>query len=99
MVVALGEVLGRPLSDEQLKYLKNLIGWEDSDLLDFRTWGGLCALCERLLGPQFITSFPSRLADPCHEVEEADFETLPQRLQGLHPDPRLVTILHDIWKL
>jgi hypothetical protein len=98
-VVALAEVMGRPLSDEQSKYIQELIGWEDSDLLEFRTWGGLCALCERLLAPQFITSLPSRLTDPCHEVEQADFETLPRRLQGLQPDPHLVTILHGIWKL
>jgi hypothetical protein len=91
--------MGRPLSNEQSKYIQDLTGWEDSDLLEFRTWGGLCALCERLLAPQFITSLPSRLIDPCQEVEEADFETLPRRLQGLHPDPRLVTILYSIRKL
>ena len=91
--------MGRPLTQEQCKYIKDLIGWQDSDLLDFRTWGGLCALSERLLAPQFIHSLPSRDLDPCHEVEQADFDTLPKRLQGLNPDPRLTTILHGIREL
>lgn len=91
--------MGRPLNNEQVKYIQDMIGWKDSDMLGFRTWGGLCALCERLLAPQLITPLPSRLTDPCHEVEEADFEALPRRLQGVHPDPRLVTILHSIRKL
>ena len=91
--------MGRALTEEQSKYVRDLIGWQDSDLLDFRTWGGLCALCERLLAPQFIHSLTSRGVDPCHEVEQADFETLPKRLQGLNPDPRLVKILQGIREL
>ncbi|XP_069701857.1 uncharacterized protein [Periplaneta americana] len=95
-MVALGEVMGCPLTTEQFKYIQDLIGWKDSDQLDFRTWGGLCALCERILAPQLIFSLPSRQEDPCHEVEHADFETLPRKLHGLEPDPRLATILHAI---
>ncbi|PSN50040.1 hypothetical protein C0J52_04208 [Blattella germanica] len=96
---ALGEVMGRKLKEEQCRYVRDLVGWQDLDQLDFRTWGGLSALCERLLAPQFIRSLPSRKIDPCQEVEQADFDTLSKRLRGLIPDPRLAAILHGIKEL
>lgn len=34
--------------------------------------------------------------DPRHEIEKADFDTLPRRLLNTNPDPRLVTILKAI---
>ncbi|PSN51473.1 hypothetical protein C0J52_00707 [Blattella germanica] len=99
VTTALGEVMGRKLKEEQCRYIRDLVGWQDSDQLDFRTWGGLSALCERLLAPQFIRSLPSRKIDPCQEVEQADFDTLSKRLRGLVPDPRLAAILHGIKEL
>lgn len=95
MGAALSEVMGQTLSDLQIKCYRELTGWKDTDLLDFRTWCGLSALCERLLGHEFM-SIPSQVEDPCHEVEQADFETLPRRLIGLNPDPHLTSILNGI---
>ncbi|XP_049798485.1 ensconsin [Schistocerca nitens] len=96
VVIGLEEVMGAPLSDAQIENFRSLVGWQDSDKLDFRTWCGICAACERLLGPQFSSQVASKEDDPCHEVEKADFETLPRKLQGLAPDPRLLTILNGI---
>ncbi|XP_049771241.1 uncharacterized protein LOC126141558 [Schistocerca cancellata] len=99
VVIGLEEVMGAPLSDAQIENFRSLVGWQDSDKLDFRTWCGICAACERLLGPQFSSQVASKEDDPCHEVEKADFETLPRKLQGLAPDPRLLTILNGIREL
>nr|CAD7600776.1 unnamed protein product [Timema genevievae] len=96
---ALGEVMGCTLPEHQAKYFRELLGWTDSDLLDFRSWAGVCALCERLLGPQFTFQVAPRAQDPCHEVEKADFETLPRRLEKLTIDHRLKTILLGIREL
>nr|CAD7403668.1 unnamed protein product [Timema cristinae] len=96
---ALGEVMGCTLSEHQAEYFRELLGWTDSDLLDFRSWAGVCALCERLLGPQFTFQVAPRAQDPCYEVEKADFETLPRRLEKLTIDHRLKTILLGIREL
>ncbi|XP_063216704.1 uncharacterized protein LOC134527719 isoform X2 [Bacillus rossius redtenbacheri] len=87
MIPALGEVMGRPLSDDEARLFRALLGWGDADLLGFRSWAGACALCERLFGsPQ----------DCCCEVERADFESLPRRLAGLRLDPALRDVLSRI---
>nr|CAD7267073.1 unnamed protein product [Timema shepardi] len=96
---ALGEVMGCTLSDHQAEYFRELLGWTDSDLLDFRSWAGVSALCERLLGPQFTFQVAPCAQDPCYEVEKADFETLPRRLEKLTIDHRLKTILLGIREL
>lgn len=53
IITALGEVMGRPLTQDEATYFHNLVGWEDDEWIDFRTWAGICALCERLLGILF----------------------------------------------
>lgn len=50
IITALGEVMGRPFTQEEATYFHNLVGWKDTMWIDFRTWAGICALCERLLG-------------------------------------------------
>lgn len=61
-------IMGKPLSEKQYVYIKNLIGWNDDDILDFKTSCGIFALCERLLASEFCPQLPDRKSDPCHEV-------------------------------
>lgn len=61
-------IMGKPLNEKQCFYFKNLIGWNDEDIFDFKTCCGLFALCERLLAPEFCPQLPDRKKDPCHEV-------------------------------
>ncbi|XP_039285411.1 uncharacterized protein LOC111049495 [Nilaparvata lugens] len=96
IIAALGEMMGRPMTEEESNKFQNLVGWTDADLLDFRVWCGLCALCERIMGPSFSSQVVSQEIDARHEVEKADFDTLPRRLLSLKPDPRLLTILMQI---
>lgn len=96
IITALGEVMGRPFTDDEAIYFHKLVGWKDNEWIDFRTWAGICALCERLLGPKFCSQLPSRDTDPCNEIEKVDFDTLPERLKNLNPDPRLTEILNAI---
>lgn len=42
--------MGRPMTESEAQEFKNLVGWENDDWMDFRTWCGVCALCERILG-------------------------------------------------
>lgn len=65
---ALGEMMGHPLSRSQLDWFQNLVGWSEDDTFDFKTFCGLCALCERLLAPEYYPQLPSKRLDPCHEV-------------------------------
>uniref|UniRef100_A0A1B6E6S1 Uncharacterized protein n=1 Tax=Clastoptera arizonana TaxID=38151 RepID=A0A1B6E6S1_9HEMI len=99
MIIALGEVMGRPMSQDEAQEFQNLVGWKNDDWLDFRTWCGICALCERIFAPRFCSQLLPRDVDPCNEVEKADFDTLSRRLVDLEPDPRLVTILQGIHDL
>lgn len=50
MLHALGEMMSRTFTEEEGSYFSQLIGWEEDDWLDFRTWCGVCALCERIMG-------------------------------------------------
>ncbi|KAK9744704.1 hypothetical protein QE152_g7472 [Popillia japonica] len=93
---ALGEMMGHPLSRSQLDWFQNLVGWSEDDTFDFKTFCGLCALCERLLAPEYYPQLPSKRLDPCHEIEVADFESLERRLRGQTPDERLKKILYAI---
>lgn len=65
---ALGEMMGHPLTPTQLKSFQDLVGWSEEENFDFKTFCGLCALCERLLAPEYYAQLPSKKADPCHEV-------------------------------
>ncbi|XP_054289525.1 uncharacterized protein LOC129004850 isoform X2 [Macrosteles quadrilineatus] len=59
MTVALGEMMGRPFTEEEAVWFQEIVGWKDEDWIDFRTWCGICALCERILGmSQVLLSTP-----------------------------------------
>jgi hypothetical protein len=62
-------MMGKAMSDQQRKYFRDLIGWCDDDVMDFKTFCGVCAVCERLLAPEYCSQLPDRKSDPCHEVE------------------------------
>ncbi|XP_034943507.1 uncharacterized protein [Chelonus insularis] len=89
---ALQEVMGKSLNNDQLEKFKDIIG-EITKPLNFRTWCGICAVCERLLCP-----LPPRDLDSPTWIEKADFEALEQRLQsaGTNVNPKLVLLLREI---
>lgn len=62
-------VMGKRLSEKQAKEFRDLLGWNDADTVDFKTFCGICALCERLLAMEYCPHMPGRNADPCHEVK------------------------------
>lgn len=96
IVIALNEMMGKAMSEAQIKKYRELIGWNDEDLYDFKTFCGLCALCERVLGPELYPQMPDKKFDPCHEIETVDFKSLERRLEGQNVDERLVKILFAI---
>ncbi|CAH0385455.1 unnamed protein product [Bemisia tabaci] len=93
---ALSQMMGRQLSEEDLSDFERLVGWQDVQSIDFRTWSGISALCERLLGPKYCTKYPSKEEDRCHDIEKADFDTLDRKLKLFKIGPRLVEILTKI---
>ncbi|KAJ3644663.1 hypothetical protein Zmor_022375 [Zophobas morio] len=93
---ALNLMMGKPMTPKQQNYFHGLIGWGDDDVIDFKTFCGLCALCERLLAPEYCAQLPDRRTDPCHEIETADFEALTRKLYAKKVDPNLVEILQGI---
>lgn len=60
--------MGRALNERQFQYIKDLVGWIQTDIFDFKTCCGIFALCERLLAPEFCSKLPDRKTDPCREV-------------------------------
>ncbi|XP_008197167.1 uncharacterized protein LOC103314071 isoform X1 [Tribolium castaneum] len=93
---ALNLMMGKAMTQKQATYIRDLIGWRDDDVMDFKTFCGLCALCERLLAPEYCAQLPDRKSDPCHEIETADFEALTRKLHGKKVDKNLVEILQGI---
>ncbi|EGI57881.1 PREDICTED: uncharacterized protein LOC105153410 [Acromyrmex echinatior] len=88
---ALGEMVGKALTDEQRSYIKSVIG-DVTQPLGFREWCGLCAAVERLL-----CSLPSRESDPPTWLERTDFETLERRLKSARSvDFTLALLLKEI---
>ncbi|XP_011311961.1 uncharacterized protein [Fopius arisanus] len=90
LMEALQEVMGRPFTEEQMLKFGEIMG-EIKEPLNFRTWCGVCAICERLLSP-----LPPRDVDPPAWIERADFEALERRLKCVQADPMLVKLLRDI---
>lgn len=72
----LDEMMGRKLTDDQMRRFRDLVGWKDEDNFDFKTFCGLSALCERLLAPEYHQKLPTRKADPCHEVSNRNTFTI-----------------------
>ncbi|KAL1490727.1 hypothetical protein ABEB36_013375 [Hypothenemus hampei] len=92
-------LMGRKMTNEQSKKIRSLVGWNDEDFFDFRTFCGIAALCERIMAPSYSYQLLDRKNDPCHEIEVADFEVLTRKLDGLNVDKRLVQILNYIKSL
>lgn len=61
-------MMGKNMTDKQRNHVKGLVSWSDEEEMDFKTFCGLCAFCERLLAPEYYPQLPSKKADPCHEV-------------------------------
>ncbi|KAJ8916127.1 hypothetical protein NQ315_004494 [Exocentrus adspersus] len=89
-------VMGKPMLNKHSEYYKQLVGWKETDVYDFKTCCGIFALYERLLAPEYYPQLPDRKTDPCHEIELADFEVLSRKLHGQTVDERLAEILKGI---
>lgn len=50
LLIALGEVMGRPFTDQEAKDFQQIIGWTNNQILTYREWCGLCGAAERLMG-------------------------------------------------
>ncbi|KAF7282148.1 hypothetical protein GWI33_003114 [Rhynchophorus ferrugineus] len=90
---ALDLLMGRPMMQDEAVYFRNLIGWMDDDVFDFRTFCGVAALCERIMAPAYCPRLPDRKEDPCHEIETADFEVLERKLCMQEPNPMFFELL------
>lgn len=69
IINALNMVMGKDLSEKQAKNFRELVAWSDDERIDFKTFCGICALCERLLAIEYCPHMPGKKADPCHEVK------------------------------
>ncbi|XP_060522521.1 uncharacterized protein LOC132699689 [Cylas formicarius] len=90
---ALDLLMGRPMTSEQSSHFQRLIGWQNDDIFDFRTFCGVAAVCERIMAPLFSHRYLDRKSDPPDEVELADFKTLERKIDGHRIDERLHSIL------
>ncbi|XP_064292376.1 uncharacterized protein LOC128674549 isoform X2 [Plodia interpunctella] len=63
----------------------------DENTLKYRTWCGLCAICERMYG-----RFPPREKDPPDGMELSDFTMIETKLAVLKVNKGLVEILNTI---
>lgn len=61
-------LMGKPMTERQAKYFKNLVEWKEEDTYQFKTCCGIFALCERLLAQEFCHQLPDKNTDPCNEV-------------------------------
>lgn len=93
---ALDLLMGRPMRPEEAQQFRNFIDWSDQDCIDFRTFCGIAALCERLMAPFYCDRLVDRKRDPCQEIETADFETLVRKINGQVLNDKLVQILNEI---
>ncbi|KAK6638421.1 hypothetical protein RUM44_008850 [Polyplax serrata] len=92
----LGKIMGRTMSSSEAEEFQDLVGWTKEGTVDFRTFVGIAAVCERIFAPRFSSKMPSQKEDPRHEVERADFESLDTKLKRLRPRPKLVHLLRSI---
>ncbi|KAK4873631.1 hypothetical protein RN001_012991 [Aquatica leii] len=93
---ALNCVMSNNMSEEQATKFRELIGWKDEDNVEFKTFCGLSALCERLLAPEFPLLIRPKNEDPCSEIEAIDFKSLKKKIRNQNADKRLVKILYAI---
>ncbi|XP_065208841.1 uncharacterized protein LOC135837479 [Planococcus citri] len=96
IITALEQVMGRSFTQIEQQEVSELIDLKEKSHVDFRTWCGICAMCERLLAVNFAQKYLSTEEDPCHEVELVDFSLLDKRLKNINVDPRLDKMLRKI---
>nr|XP_023027621.1 uncharacterized protein LOC111515637 [Leptinotarsa decemlineata] len=92
-------VMGKTLTNQQVNHFRWLVNWKETDTFEFKTSCGIYALCERVLAPQICPHLPDRKADPCHEIEKADFQLLDKKLEGRQVNENLKIILLNIKEL
>jgi len=88
MPASLAEVMGQEVIPELLESLFTLLAicevWRSGETrkLDFRTFCGVCAIAERVLGAHWGLLDPLQ-KDPKHLVEDADFQKLQFKVKNL----------------
>jgi len=50
LLPALGEVMGRPFTNQEITDFRQIIGWSNNQVLTYREWCGLCGAAERVMG-------------------------------------------------
>ncbi|XP_030761864.1 uncharacterized protein LOC115886732 [Sitophilus oryzae] len=93
---ALDLLMGRPMTVKETEYFRNLVGWKDCDVFDFKLFCGVAAVCERVMAPWYQPRLPDRKEDPCHEIETADFEVLERKLCKQSVDENVLELLKCI---
>lgn len=91
IIQCLNEVMGRQLASTETDQLLTLLGIGPLSSLSFRTFTGVAALCERLLGTP-----PPKTVDPPHTLELADFRCLQRTLSRLAGNSQLAALLTAI---
>lgn len=92
--------MGQELSAELLAHLFALLGLEHESApstMDFRTFCGVCAIAERVLGAQWGLLHAVE-SDPRHLVEEADFQQLQAKLRKINNDDLVLVKLLNVIK-
>lgn len=89
LMAALEDVIGVFTNEQNIKF-NNYIGNINSPI-NYRTWCGICAACERLL-----IKLPSRTVDPPSWIELADFQALERRIKHIKIDDKLILLLKEI---
>jgi len=93
--------MGQELSEELLAHLFALLGLEHPASLstptpvDFRTFCGVCAIAERVLGAKWGLLHAVE-SDPRHLVEEADFQQLQAKLRKINSDDLVLVKLLNV---
>lgn len=54
IITALGQVMGRDFTEAEQDDFFDLIDLHETSHVDFRTWCGICAMCERIFGTRLI---------------------------------------------
>ncbi|KAF7989052.1 hypothetical protein HCN44_007362 [Aphidius gifuensis] len=89
LMTALEDVIGVFTNEQRIKFI-NYIG-EINSPINYRTWCGICAACERIL-----LKLPSRVVDPPSWIELADFQALERRIKNIKIDDKLILLLREI---
>jgi len=83
--------MGRPLAISEFDKIRTLLNLSETSNLNFRTFAGVAAVTERLLG-----ALPPITVDPPHTLEQADFRSLDRAVSGLDDNSPLLSLLTAI---